>query len=56
MAMMHAQHQLPTVPATVTDVPLALPAPVAELIIEVGRVREPVPVRRDADVHGDPRK
>jgi len=48
MVMLHSRNLLPTVPATVTGVPLALPAPVAELIIEVGRPRErePVLVRR----------
>jgi len=40
MAALHAQNQLPTVPASVTGVPLTLPAPVAALVIEVGRAKE----------------
>jgi len=40
MALLHLKNQLPTVPATVTGVPLALPAPVAALVIEVGKLKE----------------
>ena len=44
MPALHAKNLLPMVPASVTGVPLVLPAPVASLIIEVGRVKEKVPV------------
>ena len=44
MAALHAQNQLPSVPATINGQPLTLPAPVATMVFEVGKVttREPV--------------